>query len=372
MNRLPLAKADDTAVGFSGSYPPDDVTFLLKDLSGLMDETPLQEREQAMQGGGHYSEMLPVEYRPTARYTALFHASLAAGARRIALLTAVTAERIISSRGTDLVLVSLARAGTPVGVLLRRYLLRRHRLELPHYSVSIIRGRGIDRNAIRHVRRRHPGRALQFLDGWSGKGSIQRELSAACLPLGLDDRMAVLVDPGGATAIWGSREDLLVPSACLNATVSGLVSRTVLNGLIGPGDFHGAKLYAELAPEDLSLVFVDSVAVHFDSVAEEGLAEARRLDAEGVPPSWAGREAVRRIAERFAIADENLVKPGVGEATRVLLRRRPWKVLVRPDAMSALSHIRVLAADRGVPIEPYPDMTYSCCGLITPLRRMGA
>ncbi len=41
---------------------------------------------------------------------------------------------------------------------------------------------------------------------------------------------------------FGTREDFLIPSACLNSTVSGLVSRTVLNDdLIGPADFHGAK-----------------------------------------------------------------------------------------------------------------------------------
>ena len=354
-------------VGFSGSYPPDEVTFLLKDLSGLMAESPLDERERAMQGGGHYSERLPVEYRPSARYTELFHSSLASGARRIALLAAIAAERILRARGSDIVLVSLARAGTPVGILVRRYLSARLALDVPHYSVSIIRGRGIDENAIRFIRDGHPGLELQFIDGWSGKGAIQRELTAACTRLGLDDRMAVLADPGNCAALFGTRDDVLVPSACLNATVSGLVSRTVLNHLIGPDDFHGAKFYAELKPEDLSLLFVDTVCRHFDDVAVAAAAEARRLDAEAAPPSWAGWAAVRRIALLHGIVDENLVKPGVGEATRVLLRRQPWKVLVHPDRSDELEHVRVLATDRGVPLEPYADMTYSCCGVVTPL-----
>ena len=47
--------------------------------------------------------------------------------------------------------------------------------------------------------------------------------------------------------MFGTREDYLIPSACLNSTVSGLVSRTVFNtDHIGPDDFHGAKFYAEL------------------------------------------------------------------------------------------------------------------------------
>jgi hypothetical protein len=310
-----------------------------------------------------------VEYRPSARYTELFHDLLAAGARRIALLAAIAAERVIDTRGPDIVLVSLARAGTPVGILLRRYLLARHGLDVPHYSVSIIRGRGIDENAIDHIRARHPGRGLQFVDGWSGKGAIQRELVAACAPLGLDDRMAVLADPGDCAALFGTRHDVLVPSACLNATVSGLVSRTVLNHLIGPADFHGAKFYGDLRSEDVSVLFVDTVSANFDDVAAEAVVEARRLDDEAVAPSWAGWAAVRRIAGLHGIDDENLVKPGVGEATRVLLRRQPWKVLVRPDRMDEVEHVLVLAADRGVPVEPYADMTYSCCGLVMPLSR---
>ncbi|MGH9226131.1 MAG: cysteine protease StiP family protein [Acidimicrobiales bacterium] len=350
-----------TAVGFSGSYPAEDVTFLLKDLSGLMEESSLEEREQAMQGGGHYSERLPIEYEPTARYTDLFHTTLAAGASLVAYLTAVTAERILRARGDDPVLVSLARAGTPVGILLRRYLLARHGLDLAHYSVSIIRGRGIDERALAYVQDRHPGRPIQFIDGWSGKGAIQRELTAACRRLGLDDRMAVLADPGECTAIWGTRDDVLIPSACLNATVSGLVSRTVLNRLIGPGDFHGAKVYGHLAPVDLSNTFVDTVAAHFGSVGDIAVTDPTPA------PTWAGWDAVRRIATRAGIDDVNLVKPGVGEATRVLLRRRPWKVLVRPDRTDDLEHVLVLAEERRVPVEPFADMTYSCCGLIAPL-----
>ena len=353
-----------TAVGFSGSYPADDVTFLLKDLTGLMEESSLEERERAMQGGGHYSERLPIEYEPTARYTELFHASLAATAPRVALLTAVTAGRILATHGDEVVLVSLARAGTPVGVLLRRYLASTHGLEPPHYSVSIIRGRGLDENAIAFIRECHRGRPIQFVDGWSGKGAIQRELTAACRRLGLDDRMAVLADPGECTTIWGTRDDVLIPSACLNATVSGLVSRTVLNHLIGPADFHGAKFYGHLAEVDVSNLFVDTVAARFTSMPALGGPFA---PADTAPPSWAGWDAVRRIAALHGLDDLNLVKPGVGEATRVLLRRRPWKVLVRPDRIGELEHILVLADERHVAVEEFPDMTYSCCGLIAPL-----
>ena len=70
-----------------GSYPAEDVTFLLKDISGLLPETGTDDREAAIQGGRHYSEMLPVEYHPTAEYEALFHATyLQPGGLQAALL----------------------------------------------------------------------------------------------------------------------------------------------------------------------------------------------------------------------------------------------------------------------------------------------
>lgn len=348
-------------LGFAGSYPPKDVTFLLKDLSGLVEETPLLERERRLQQGGHYSETLPVEYRPSPEYTALFHKTLAAGAEQIARLVAVTAQRILHVRGPRFVLVSLARAGTPIGVLLRRYLTDLCALDVPHYSVSIIRGRGIDRNAIDHITTAHPGIALQFVDGWTGKGIIQQELNAAVTPLGLDDKMAVLADPASSAHIYGTREDVLIPSACLNATVSGLVSRTVLNELVRSDDFHGAKVYSDLASEDLSRVFVDAVAEYFGAVGNT-LGE---WELQCAPPSWKGMEAVGRIAADFGITDVNLVKPGIGEATRVLLRRRPWKMLVHPTKTAALEHLLLLAQDRQIPVEDHGLMPYACCGLIS-------
>ena len=52
------------------------------------------------------------------------------------------AEQIWESRGRQCALVSLARAGTPIGILIRRYLQGRYGADLPHYTISIIRGRG--------------------------------------------------------------------------------------------------------------------------------------------------------------------------------------------------------------------------------------
>ncbi|MFI6516437.1 cysteine protease StiP family protein [Spirillospora sp. NPDC050679] len=365
-----------------GSYPAEDVAWLLKDLSGVELEAPTEEREAAIQAGrAHYAESLPVEYQPGPAYQELFHQALDASAERVAHAVGLITELVLAERGPGAVLVSLARAGTPVGVLVRRWARFAHGLDLPHYAVSIVRGRGIDRNALRHLAAHHDPASVMFVDGWTGKGAITRELTAALAEHAdaTGDRfpadLAVLADPGRCTPLYGTREDFLIPSAALNSTVSGLVSRTVLNDeLIGPDDFHGAKFYAELAPSDVSATFLDTVTARFPDVAERVAKDLPGLSAADRAPDWSGWEAVRRVGERHGVDDLNLVKPGVGETTRVLLRRVPWKILARADAGADLAHIRLLAADRGVPVlEVGPEeFPYACMGLIHPRFGQGA
>ncbi|WP_232789101.1 cysteine protease StiP domain-containing protein, partial [Streptomyces odonnellii] len=357
------------------SYAPEDVGWLLQDLSDVELEAPTEEREEAIQSGGaHYAESLPVEYQPSAEYQDLFLSALETSAARIARAVGTVTETVLAERGPRPVLVSLARAGTPVGVLMRRWAQRRHGLDLPHYAVSIVRGRGIDTNAVRWLAAHHDPADVVFVDGWTGKGAITRELADALAGFeGFDPGIAVLADPGGCVRTYGTREDFLIPSACLNSTVSGLISRTVLRAdLVGPYDFHGAKHYRELAAADVSAHFLDSVAARFDEVVDAVDAEVKELLTADRAPTWEGWAAVERISEEYGIHDVNLVKPGVGETTRVLLRRVPWKILARRGVGADLDHVRLLAAQRGVPVEETDGLPYSCVGLIHPKYTRGA
>ncbi|MGW1267606.1 cysteine protease StiP domain-containing protein, partial [Streptomyces sp. NPDC002491] len=363
------------------SYAPEEVGWLLQDLSDVTLEAPTEEREEAIQSGGaHYAESLPVEYQPSEQYQELFHAALETSAARIAQAVGVVTETVIAERSPRPVLVSLARAGTPVGVLMRRWAQFRHGLDLPHYAVSIVRGRGIDANALRWLAAHHDPQDVVFVDGWTGKGAITRELAAAVEEFeegggapGFAPEIAVLADPGSCVRTYGTREDFLIPSACLNSTVSGLISRTVLRAdLVGPDDFHGAKFYRELAGVDVSADFLDAVAARFPEVAEAVGGAVKELLAGDRTPTWEGWAAVERISEEYGIHDVNLVKPGVGETTRVLLRRVPWKILARAGAGADLDHVRLLAGQRGVPVEEVGDLPYSCVGLIHPQFTRGA
>ncbi|MEZ3179745.1 phosphoribosyltransferase [Streptomyces pimonensis] len=363
------------------SYAPEEVGWLLQDLSDVTLEAPTEEREEAIQSGGaHYAESLPVEYQPSEQYQELFHAALDESAARLAHAVGVVTETVLAERSPRPVLVSLARAGTPVGILMRRWAHHRHQLDLPHYAVSIVRGRGIDANALRWLAAHHDPREVVFVDGWTGKGAITRELAQAVQEFeknegvtGFDPEIAVLADPGSCVRTYGTREDYLIPSACLNSTVSGLISRTVLRAdLVGPDDFHGAKFYRELAGADLSTAFLDAVAARFPEVTDAACARAEELLSTDRTPTWEGWAAVERISEEYGIHDVNLVKPGVGETTRVLLRRVPWKVLARAGAGSDLDHVRLLARQRGVPVEEVDGLPYTCVGLIHPRYTRGA
>lgn len=363
-----------------GSYTADEVSWLLTDLSHVALEAPTEEREEAVQSGGaHYAESLPVEYQPDPAYLRLFHDALDASATRLAHAVGLVTELVLAERGHDVVLASLARAGTPIGILVRRWARQVHGLDLPHVAVSIVRGKGIDPVALRWLGAHHDTTRVVFLDGWTGKGAITRELTAAleaheaATGQHFDDELAVLADPGHCVRTFGTREDYLIPSACLNSTVSGLVSRTVLNDVhIGPDQFHGAKFYAELRADDVSTQFLDAVSARFADVRGQVAADLPGLQGSDRAPTWSGWDAVSAISEAYGIGAENLVKPGVGETTRVLLRRVPWRVLVHPGRLDELGHVLLLAEQRGVPVEEVADLAYSCVGLIHPRYTRGA
>ncbi|MGW6726755.1 phosphoribosyltransferase [Nocardia sp. NPDC055029] len=361
-----------------GSYAADEVSWLLKDLSGADLEADVAERERRIQAGvAHYAESLPVEYQPDAEYRELFDRVLADSAERLALAVATVAELVVAERGEDIVLVSLARAGTPVGVLMRRWLrsgVGRPSLTVPHYAVSIVRDRGIDAVALDYLAHHHDPSTIVFVDGWTGKGAITRELTEALDAYHaaggarFNDELVVLADPGNSVRTYGTRDDFLIASACLNSTVSGLVSRTVLNDtLIGPGEFHGAKFYRELADADVSNQLLDAVTAAFETIRDQVPAAVAAIRDSDRTPDWSGWASVERVRAEYGVATVNFVKPGVGETTRVLLRRVPWRVLVREADAPEHAHIRLLAAARSVPVEVVPDLAYSCMGLIKEL-----
>lgn len=349
------------------SYRREDAELLLTDITGKLPPLPAKEREPLIQSGVHYSELLPAEYKPSEAYFREYENGLKLWAKPNADAVRTVAETIWAEKGRRAVLVSLARAGTPAGVLIKRYIRKKYGVSLPHYSISIIVGRGIDRRAMEYILARHPADGIQFIDGWTGKGMITRTLRSALeqFPLyeygiGRDKlerlcEIAVLADPAGLCRLCGTHEDMFIPCACLNSVVSGLFSRTVLKDwLIQPEDFHGAAYFGELAPLDRTYGFIEAI----ESAMTYGSAE--------LPPPACGKglAETREIAAAFGVRDIKLVKPGIGETTRVLLRRIPELILLRDPESPLTRHIVELAREKGVEVRKYPLKCYEACGII--------
>ena len=355
-----------------GTYATDDVGWLLTDISDIGLEVATMNREREIQSGrAHYAESLPIEFQPDQTYRTLFEDVLAESAGRLATSVGIVTNLVLKERGTDIVLVSLARAGTPIGILMRRWAAEQYQLRLPHYAISIVRGRGIDTAALLYLSEHHDPAKVVFVDGWTGKGAITCELTAALADhaaitgVRFNPDLAVLADPGYCVQTFGTRDDFLIASACLNSTVSGLISRTVLNPrLMQPGDFHGAKFYRDLHQADMSGLFLDTVSAEFSKVTSRVNDHHDALSPGERVPSWSGLAAVLKIQQQYGIATSNFVKPGIGETTRVLLRRLPWRIVLRDPDSPDHRHIRLLAQARNIPVDYDPELAYACVGLI--------
>jgi hypothetical protein len=361
-----MAANQDARIAFPGSYAPGDVNFLLQTVH--IEDTPVAVKESLIQSGQrHYSQMLSLEALPPPEYVTLFQQALTENKARVAEDVMELARRILAARPHGITLVSLARAGTPIGVLLKRVLQQHLNTDAAHYSVSIIRDIGLDLNALRYILRHHEARTLVFVDGWTGKGVIARQLADSLAVFAQSDGIAiapdlhVLADLAGVAAVAATADDYLIPSCILNATVSGLVSRTVFDSsLIGANAFHGCVFYEQFLNDDLSNFFINEImeAMRPDE-AGEGSVE---LDKPGLQAK--ARNLLATISDRYQVSRPHYIKPGIGEATRVLLRREARLLVLQDLASEATRHLRWLAEAKAVPIAVDDKLPYRAVALI--------
>ena len=349
------------AAAFSGSYLPADVTFLLRMVSpaqaAALDRhlaTEPSEKERLIQSGArHYSEMITPERAPAAAYQAIFERALVRHGGRCGRDVAALARALDRHVDGPITLCSLVRAGVPPGVALARTLRELGR-DVAHFGLSIVRDRGIDPVALAFVLARRPAAGVVFVDGWTGKGAISDELErslASGWPT-LAPRLVVLADPAARAWLAASGDDWLIPSGILGGTVSGLVSRSILNPrLVGADDFHASVRLDHLAAHDVSRRFVDTVSAAARRALEEGEApdvHPARPDPGSRAPAAAVIDA---LADEFGVSNRNRLKPGLAEATRAVLRRAPARILIGAPDDDDLDGLRHLAHRANVPIE---------------------
>lgn len=337
--------------GFSGSYSIEDVQFLLR--LRVLADTPVEQKEQLIQSGQlHYSEMLTLEKAPSPEHMQLFRQALQAGKQRLALEVQQLAQAIQEHRPQQpVVLVSFVRAGVPLGVLLVRA-LRAIGVDACHYGVSIIRDRGIDTSALAWIEARHAFEHLVFLDGWVGKGAIFTQLTASLAQRypNRDIPFVSLSDPTGRSWLAASGDDWLIPFGILGSTISGLVSRSVWPS---DGGWHQCMYYQHLVEHDVSNEFIASIEAEYDHLplipALKWTSEVRRKLAEQA------EVALQQVITDYAIKNINLLKPGIAEATRAVMRRVPEAVLVQSLQDPNLRLLSHLAKQRGIALNVVGD-----------------
>jgi len=337
--------------GFHGSYPADDVTFLLRLID--MTVTPTEEKERLIQSGQrHYSEMISAELAPSAKHQQLFEHALADGLQRLATeVQALTLALQQRRPNQPIVLVSFVRAGVPLGVLLLRA-LRDLGVESAHYGVSIIRDKGVDQAALDWIEQRHSFEHIVWVDGWIGKGAIHSQLQTS-----LGERypnaevpLVVLADPTGKAWLSASGEDWLIPFGILGSTVSGLVSRSILKE---DGGWHACVSYQSLAKYDVSNLFITA-------------ADACRRQQQGVTAAtWSddlrrtlvavSQNTLTRLVDTYAITNINRLKPGIAEATRAVMRRVPEHILVQRLDDPNIRLLRYLAKSQDIALKAVGD-----------------
>jgi hypothetical protein len=357
---------------FSGSYLQSDVNFLVKLIE--VEETCQIEKERAIQSGeSHYSEMISTEYLPTSEYLTLFDNLTNINGKKLAIAIASIAKYIHENFQNEITLVSLLRAGTPVGVLLKRTLEERFGREVSHYSVSIVRDRGIDINALNYILD-NDGRdesGIVFVDGWTAKGVITQELKKYVkqynddFDRSVNDTLLVLSDIGGTADVTASYEDYAIPSGILNSTVSGLVSRSIWNEQIQGTDFHGAMYYSDFESHDQTLNFIERIMPLALSV------ETSDVESDGSKAKLHHRKMmsfVGKLQDLYSEPDINMIKPGIAEATRVMLRRVPKVMYLRDKEKADVQHLIQLAKDKNIPIVYDNTMPISAAALISNMK----
>ena len=337
-----------TQANFSGSYLPAEVTLLLDIVSAdsVNDISPTQKEALIQSGQRHYSDMLTLEKPPSATHEALYNQALAAGKQRMAndvTSLAFSLHQLFHacvSASQPLILVSLVRAGLPIGVLLQKALSDAsvsYALASQHYGVSIIRDRGLDPVALQYILQQHPHSPIVFVDGWTGKGAIYGELQRSLAQITDKQQQAqlfhqgdgviplvTLADPAGVAWLSASEDDWLMPASLLNSTVSGLISRTLYRE---PSDgLHQAVYYDKLQLWDRSGEFIQTIDALRQQTPLPTPLTGKLL------PTFTTQSVIEDLAARFAISNRNRIKPTIAEATRAILRRDPEYVLVNEMA----------------------------------------
>lgn len=389
MNNMPTSHIDTILQqAISGSYRPEQVLFLLKQVD--IEHTDPKQKEYLIQSGQkHYSQMISHEKAPSETHLALYHQALSQERHRYAEDVQKLANALAThyQHAPEVVLVSLVRAGVPLGVLLKDALTDLNR-PCTHYGLSIIRDRGIDFAALECIIAKHGADHIVFVDGWTGKGAIKTELKrsigndprflAAMQKYGHDDLpLVTLADLAGSAWLTASAEDWLIPSGILGSTISGLISRSICETPLTATEihpehytaWHGCAYYQHLAEYDESQHFIQEIN-HCRRQIQHDVGCAIWTHAQRQQQAAAAQQVIQQIATQYQVDNLNRIKPSIAEATRAILRRVPELVILREADNPNTALLRYLTEKTNTPIVIHADIApYHAITLIQKVKK---
>lgn len=351
-------------LGFHGSYRPHDITFLMNIAD--IQPTSVQEKEKLIQSGqAHYSQMISAEKQPTDEHLKHYKQALKIGAYRMGQDIQKLGNSLIRRfKNEPVILVSLVRAGVPVGVLLKHHISKYQ--DCYHYGISIIRDRGIDYCALNAIIDKHGAKNIVFVDGWTGKGAISKELTRSLQSYSdlFDEhwdipRLVTLADLGGCSWLSASCNDWLIPSGILGSVISGLTSRSILledipeqkasTDFLNKNNWHKCIVYDHLADSDLSVEFIELILKNMK--ANQTADQAVWSNEIRAKQHQICQKTIQWVSETYGIADINRIKPSIAEATRAVLRRIPDRILVKDEYDENVQLLMHFAKENNVAVD---------------------
>lgn len=345
-----------------GTYASEDCVYLLQDMQDLVTPVTQSEKKQQMLSGKKSYEMIPYEYKVDEVSERTFLRMVEENCESVARYTGILSESIYKVKGRQVVLVSLARGGVPVGVLCKRYFKKIYGINVPHYVISLIRNEGIDIAALRYIEQHHPDSYIQFIDGWTGMGFISSQLEKYVAEYNelykrnVDPSLGVLVDSSKICQYYGTRDDVVFPCCCLNATVCGMISSIFYDrSVIDHNSFHGALQWNEEIGIDYSNFFVNKVSSYLKKQSSV---------MAPIEENYAAR-CLSVVQTDFNVNEKKNIKFGIGESTRAIIRYDLRCLLIKDESNPNLQFILELAKKRNIKVMKYTKTDYECIALIS-------
>ena len=334
------------------TFKSEDVEFLLTDMTGKIEPITLEEKKKRVEQGEYDRSILTKEFPVTKEYLDICLEWTPIYAKQTAIAVGNLAEQLYKIKNKNLVLVSILRAGTNVGILVKRYLKNKYKINIPHYSMSLIKE--LDSNSMNYLLSKHRPEDIQFIDGWTGKGTVTKQLLASAKKYeGVDPSLAVLSDSINIAKYCGIREDIAIPQSPFNACITGLVSMPIHNNpFVGKENFDGAIYLEELEEMDVSQKYLDLVEKEFDY----------SCNANGYTDNIEKVEEITKIAKDYNVNLSQL-NPGINEAARAILRRKVAKLLVKNKNDFQVKEIIELAKLKNIEIEEYDFKYYKASSI---------